>query len=235
MIHSIGIRLWLSVFDQVASSVYSKTVDLPSDPVLCVTEEDLYGHDEEVRSGFIRAWDPEGEIGPEMFSEWYFSTCLDRLVGLRRLLEQELSQAYQQRLLSRQRLPEDDEPEQEVEKRRMSRTEANEKAMELAKADPNFAKNPSPTRWAKEIGCSVGTVYNLSFFQVCQVRSGQGRGRGSPNVVGFTDKLESTTGEGNKHEVLDRLIAEQDADSEPSPLEDDPPDAPQRVRHRKRL
>jgi hypothetical protein len=41
--------------------------------------------------------------------------------------------------------------------------------------------------------------------------------------------------EGNDDVELQRLIAEQEADAEPSPLDDDPPDRPRKVRQHKRL
>jgi hypothetical protein len=54
--------------------------------------------------------------------------------------------------------------------------------------------------------------------------------------VSLTDKLEAAIGEGKRDEVLNQLIAEQERDNEPSPLDPDPPDGqPIRVQFRKRL
>ena len=61
--------------------------------------------------------------------------------------------------------------------------------------------------------------------------SNRGRTKGStPKTVSLTPALEVATGEGERHEVLNRLIAEQQADSDLSPLEDDAPGKPRRVK-----
>ena len=40
-----------------------------------------------------------------------------------------------------------------------------------------------------------------------------------PKAVHFSDKMQKVVGLGEEHEILNQLIAEQDADSEPSPLD----------------
>jgi hypothetical protein len=58
----------------------------------------------------------------------------------------------------------------------------------------------------------------------------------APKALSLTSDLEAVTGEGEPNEVLEQLIAEQEADHEPSPLEPDPPDSrPKKVHSRKRL
>jgi hypothetical protein len=64
-------------------------------------------------------------------------------------------------------------------------------------------------------------------------RSGRQRNSyaAAPKTVSFTPILEAVTGEGERDEVLNQLIAAQKADYEPSPLEDDPPESrPKKVR-----
>ncbi|MHB1422808.1 MAG: hypothetical protein ACYC3I_06360 [Gemmataceae bacterium] len=105
--------------------------------------------------------------------------------------------------------------------RRMSADEANYKALELAKKDRLFVQR-SQREWAKSIGCSAGLVSKLPLWRetVRQSRP-QKRSNGSaPKAVRFTAAHENSLGEPD--EELQRLIAEQEADSEPSPLEGDP-------------
>jgi hypothetical protein len=115
--------------------------------------------------------------------------------------------------------------------------EANCKAMELARADPAFVQR-SLREWADAIGCSHGLVTELPLWQETMRRTGRGRKDKSvaPKAVSLTKPLEAATGEGDKDDVLNQLIAQQEADKEPSPLEDDPPDSrPKRARTRKRV
>jgi hypothetical protein len=98
--------------------------------------------------------------------------------------------------------------------RRMTVELANDKAMALAKADPSFPSRPL-RRWADAIGCSPALVPKLPFWQDTMAQTGRGRnGKASaPKVVSLTDKVESVTGEGEPgFAVLDRLIANEDAD-----------------------
>jgi hypothetical protein len=113
---------------------------------------------------------------------------------------------------------------------------ANSKAMALAKADPAFVHLPLRD-WATAIGCSEGQVPKLPLWQDTMKQTGRGKKKGpsAPKVVSLTDSLEAVTGEGGRDEVLNQLTAEQQADFEPSPLDEDPPDRPRKVRTRKRL
>jgi hypothetical protein len=128
-------------------------------------------------------------------------------------------------------------------RRRMTAKEANEKALRLAKADPNFVKQPSCRRWADKIGCSTGLVQSLPFWQETMAKTGRGRkGKGhAPKACSLTKNIEAVVGEDDEGSEAaeikqNQLIAEQKADSEPSPLEDDPPDSPPRkVRCHKKI
>ena len=104
------------------------------------------------------------------------------------------------------------------------------RARELA--DYLKGQNPAST-------CSTKTVYGLPAWRTYQdeleLRGEKGRKK-KPRAVSFTKKIEATTGENDPE--LERLIAESEAEnrSDPSPLEEDPPDAaPRRVRQRKRV
>ncbi len=121
--------------------------------------------------------------------------------------------------------------------KRMTAEEANKKAMELAKTDRFFVER-SLREWAERIGCSEGLVPKLPLWQATMEKTGRGRRDKAPppKAVSLTENLEAVTGEGDKDEVLNHLVAEQEADAEPSPLYDDPPDSrPRKVRSRKRL
>ncbi|MCH8343920.1 MAG: hypothetical protein IH983_08025 [Planctomycetes bacterium] len=99
--------------------------------------------------------------------------------------------------------------------------EANIKARQLAEADPGFV-NKSAMEWADDIECSVGTVYKTAMWKRTMEQTGRGRKDrpARPKVVNLpADEL---LGRGSKDEVLKGLIAQQRADDEPSPLDDDP-------------
>lgn len=83
---------------------------------------------------------------------------------------------------------------------------------------------------AKEIGCAASRASTLPAFKAFKERRGPrpaGRGK-SPHVVSLTSPIEATIGEPD--EVLERLKKEQERDFELSPLDDDPPDRPTRVK-----
>jgi hypothetical protein len=127
-------------------------------------------------------------------------------------------------------------------KRRMTVEEANEKAMELAKRQKRAFLLLSEREQAKRIGCHWRTWRKTTFYRKARrLRArlvGQARQRevpGSPPVASLTTSVEAVTGEGDRNEVLEQLIAQQEADREPSPLEKDLPDSPRKVRCRKRL
>jgi hypothetical protein len=119
----------------------------------------------------------------------------------------------------------------------LSAEEANQKAMQLAEADHSFV-NSSQREWAKAIGCSIGQVSNLPFFRATMKHTGRGR-RGNapaPKAVGLTGRLEAAVGEGERDEVLNKLIARDERGRKPSPLEDDPSDSrPHKFHYRKRV
>jgi hypothetical protein len=60
----------------------------------------------------------------------------------------------------------------------------------------------------------------------------KGRRQSRPKAVSL---IESAAGEGERDEVLKRLTKEQVDDYEPSPLDEDSPNEPRRVRCRKRV
>lgn len=94
---------------------------------------------------------------------------------------------------------------------------------ELSK-DPWFLTD---RKVAEDIGCSASTANGLSVIKAFKHRRGQkpkqGRGR-SPRVTSY---IEGTIG--RPDEALERLMGEHD-DFEPSPLDDDPPGKPRRVK-----
>jgi len=120
---------------------------------------------------------------------------------------------------------------------RMTREEANQEAMKLAKEMGSTFFLLSESEQARRIGCAWKTWNRTTFFQEAQKRQKQlsnryaAKGKGSRPVVSFTGALEAVAGEGKKDEVLEQLIADQEADHDPSPLED----GPKRVYIRKRL
>jgi hypothetical protein len=121
--------------------------------------------------------------------------------------------------------------------RRMPLEQANAKAMQLAQADRLFVQR-TIREWAKAIGCSTGLVHDLPLWKETMKRTGRGRPvkTPAPKAISLTPLIEEVTGEGEREEMLNQLIAEQQADQEPSPLDDEPPGArPRNVHCRKRL
>jgi hypothetical protein len=117
---------------------------------------------------------------------------------------------------------------------KMSKEQANNRAMVLGRADSDFEDNPNVKIWAKKIGCSTGLVVNLPFYRKCAEEAGTAR-RGQPlgpKTVSLTTNVLATVA--CEDEELGRLIAEQHADREPSPLAPDPPDKSRKVRQYKR-
>lgn len=107
---------------------------------------------------------------------------------------------------------------------RLTVAEANRKAMELALHDPALFRKLTARALAKRIGCSLGLVRKLPFWQKMMQVTGRGRqGRAArPKAVTFTDKLENTIGD--RDEELQRLTEEQKAD-----------DRQQRIRSHERI
>lgn len=106
-------------------------------------------------------------------------------------------------------------------KRRMTQKEANQKALLLAKRDRSFVLR-SVRQWAKAIGCSAGLVSKLPYWVETRDKRRRAKGPGKgPKTISLTAGLEAVTGQGDRDEALRQLISEQEADYEPSPLEDD--------------
>ncbi len=115
--------------------------------------------------------------------------------------------------------------------------EANKAAMKLAKQDPAFVIG-GVRDWAAAIRgatgktCSIATIEATRLWRETMKVTGRGRTRGkAPKAVALTDNMESVVGEGGKDEVLKKLIAQQDADYEPSPIDDDPPAKRRKPKH----
>lgn len=102
--------------------------------------------------------------------------------------------------------------------RRMTLEAANERAMQLAKANRSFVKRPL-REWAQAIGCSEGLVTRLPFWQQTMDQTGRGKaGKApAPKAVSLTKNLEAVVGD--QDDNLRKLIEEQQADMEPSPLD----------------
>jgi hypothetical protein len=112
---------------------------------------------------------------------------------------------------------------------RMTVEQANRKAMLVARRMKKAFFLLSAREQARQIGCHWQTWTKTTFYAKAQV----GKARltqpprkdiGSPPVASLTGGLEAVAGEGDRDEVLKQLIAEQEADLEPSPLDADPPD-----------
>jgi hypothetical protein len=130
----------------------------------------------------------------------------------------------------------DDEP---AEKGHLTVAKANQVATELTEKDHAFV-NGTAEEWARKISeatgttCSPSTVHKTTLWKRTMQQSRRGRTKGgSSRTVTFTKKLEAVTRDDAQQEALDILIAEQEADSEPSSAEDDPRDRPRRVYFRR--
>jgi hypothetical protein len=129
----------------------------------------------------------------------------------------------------------DVEPTIRARSRRMTVTEANRKAMDLATKMKAEFFSLSEREQARRIGCTWKTWSRTPFYPLAKRTKAKDNGPGSPPTVSLTDTLRAVTGDGRPDEVLHNLIAEQEADREPSPLDDDAPDLPRKVRCHKRL
>jgi hypothetical protein len=106
--------------------------------------------------------------------------------------------------------------EPQAQRPRMSSEEANRKAMQLAEADHDFVTRTAQ-EWAQAIGCSAALVVKLPFWREVMEQTGRERRGKKPRAVGLTEKVLATAPDDQAE--LDRLIAEQQADHEPSPLD----------------
>jgi hypothetical protein len=118
---------------------------------------------------------------------------------------------------------------------------ANAKAMELAKRMKQDFFLLSIRRQAERIGCAFETWKKTPFYKQAQQKRAQAAQRAggtkrpsSPATISLTPQLESVVGDTDAE--LSRLMEEQRADSEPSPLDNDPSGRrPRKVHARKRL
>jgi hypothetical protein len=109
-----------------------------------------------------------------------------------------------------------------------SKDEANIKAREFLRQNPNATSRELATG----IGCSSGLVSKLPAWQAVKEQRDKGRQPKKSGNVSLTPAMERTIGV--EDESLAKLIREQDADAEPSPLQDDSADdrhgAPRRAK-----
>lgn len=125
---------------------------------------------------------------------------------------------------------------------RISVGEANIKASRLMRDKGRRFTRLSETKQADLIGCSWQTWSRTKLYRKLHPEKAKqneqqmaGRGASSPNVESLTINREATLGEGQRNEVLNQLIADQEAEYEQSPLQVDAPDRPpKKVYERKR-
>ncbi len=103
-----------------------------------------------------------------------------------------------------------------VKSKRARKDEANIMARQYLKDSPNATARELQAR----IGCSIGLVSKLPAWEAVQEQKSKGREPKKAKVVSLTAKLQRTAGDEDKS--LAKLIDEQDADAEPSPMQDDP-------------
>jgi hypothetical protein len=122
-------------------------------------------------------------------------------------------------------------------KQRMTVEEANKKAMKVAHKMRAGFFALSERQQADLIGCSWKTWHDTPFYEKAQAKRPGGKRfkPRSPRTESLTPGREAVTGQGNRDEALHQLIADQQADHEPSPLQNDPAGRPRRVHFRKRL
>lgn len=113
--------------------------------------------------------------------------------------------------------------------RGMTVDQANEAGSKLAKKMGRTFTDLTDGKQAKLIGCSWGTWRKTPMrAQIAKRRTKPVR---TPRAVGSTDTIEAQSGEGGPDYILNQLIAEQEADGEPSPLDDDEPgERPRQIR-----
>jgi hypothetical protein len=126
---------------------------------------------------------------------------------------------------------------QSVAKSSISREEANLAAMELARQNPAFVDG-GVRDWAAAISvatgktCSISTVMKTQMWTTTMQATGRGKTKGkAPKAISFSENMEAVIGRGDNQEVLNKLIADHNADNEPSPFDD----ASRKVRCNKRV
>jgi hypothetical protein len=108
-------------------------------------------------------------------------------------------------------------------KRRITSDEANIRAREILVENPTISSRDL----AAQIGCSSGLISKLPAWRAVQEQLAAGARPKRMKTVSLSDTVLATTG--RKDDPLQKLIAEQEADTEPSPLDDDESDKPCRV------
>ena len=100
---------------------------------------------------------------------------------------------------------------------KLTKAEANIKAREFLRQNPKATAR----ELAADIGCALGTVSDLPAWKAVIEQRAKGRTPKSPTIVSLTPTLEQIAG--TEDDPLKRLISEQAADAEPSPLQEDMP------------
>jgi hypothetical protein len=128
-----------------------------------------------------------------------------------------------------------DEPKRESKPTRrsgMSLDEANVTAREYLEKNAHREQDHDPVssrELAKAIGCALGTVPKLPIWKALMEQRRKRQKGKAPKAVALSEKVLASAGQDDKE--LQRLIREQKADSEPSPLDD----SSEVVRVRKRV
>jgi hypothetical protein len=111
---------------------------------------------------------------------------------------------------------------------RLTKDEANIKARDFLREHPDATAR----ELAAGVGCSTGLVSQLPAWQAVKEQRDKGRQPKKAATVALTPKMEQVVGV--EDEALTKLISEQEADAEPSPLFDDAADvregAPRRAK-----
>jgi len=98
---------------------------------------------------------------------------------------------------------------------RLTKDEANIKARDFLRQHPDATSR----ELAKGVGCSTGLVSQLPAWKAVKEQRDKGRQPKKAGTMALTPKMEQVVGVGD--EALAKLISEQEADAEPSPLVND--------------
>ena len=104
----------------------------------------------------------------------------------------------------------------------MSPKEAGDKLQELFIEQGSVFLNKTAVEMADEVGCSDGTVRNTQLWKRNMKASGRGRARRDKGAkppkliqaVHLSPEVEAQAGEGDRHAIVKKLIAQQAADKE---------------------
>ncbi|MGC1273449.1 MAG: hypothetical protein WBC44_07045 [Planctomycetaceae bacterium] len=116
--------------------------------------------------------------------------------------------------------PATQQPEAVGNKRRcITADEADAKAKQIAKDDPEFVKTATLADWAQEIGCHHNTAKKSGFILACieQAKKQKATRNSGRKAVSLTDAVLANAGDDGDDE-LQRLIEEQGRDYDPSPV-----------------